>query len=505
MRKTLFAGLTVLGPEDSIFADGAAFTTRDRDEIDRGIKIGAKTHRHTGLPGLSDPTKAASASVIASGGTIDSGTTITVGYTLEDGEGGETRISPLSIVSTPTPLDVPLNAPEAEADYTGGSLLTDNYTYGITYLDGDGGETPLGPVVLVNRDPGFPNAQIKLKGLTTGLEAAGATGYRLYRARGGGEFAFLKEGTPSEDTFTDDGSVSPVCDDHPPTDNLNNTNKVSTLQVKLPTGLASGATFINLYATITGSFAESSLLAQYPLASAGASPTFAALEFLDSQPPDVNRSYGGAHMIDPDTELLDWHWKRPVAASGALGSGGLGDVRLVENTGELFAVLLPLASAAGPSQWTKIGSAGIKVQSDLGPAVVSNTIQQSFIGSGNVKINVTDEGGGKARVTITGLGGTSSALDVFGSGSAVPGAETADAEKIELLGSGGVNIKESTNGKAAKVIVEGQAATLGQEGMGVLIHGGNASATRPKAFRQYTWIGSVKPNNLAENDIWVEA
>ena len=82
MRKTTFAGLTALGPEDSIFTDGAAFTTRDRDEIDRGLKIGIKTHRHTGLPGLSDPTLAPSASIIASGGTIESGLTVTVGYTL---------------------------------------------------------------------------------------------------------------------------------------------------------------------------------------------------------------------------------------------------------------------------------------------------------------------------------------------------------------------------------------------------------------------------------------
>ncbi len=342
MRKTKFAGLTVIGPEDSLFADGAAFTTRDRDEIDRGLKIGIKTHRHTGVDGLDDPVLAPSAAVIASGGMIGAGLSITVGYTLEDLEGGETLISPLSVVTTPVPMDVPLTAPEAEVDYSTGGLLTDNYTYGVTYIDGAGGETPLGPTTLVNRDPGFENAQIKLKGLSTGLEEAGAVGWRLYRARGGGVFALLKTGTISEDTFIDDGGTSPDCDTHPPTDNLNNTNKINILQVKLPKGgVIEDAAFINLYATTTGDFGESSLLATYPVASAGITDLFEKLEFLDSLPPDVNRSYGGAHKIDPDTELIDWHWKRPVASVGDLPDASegseVGDIRLVLDENALYA------------------------------------------------------------------------------------------------------------------------------------------------------------------------
>jgi hypothetical protein len=354
MRKTTFIGLTALGPEDSIFADGAAFTTRDRDEIDRGLKIGIKTHRHTGLAGLSNPSVVASAQVVASGGSIDSGLTVTVGYTLEDAEGGETMISPLVATSTPIPLDVPLNAPVAVANYTAGTLLTDTYTYAITFSDGEGGETPLGPSTLVTREPGFENAKIELSGLSAGMGEVGAEEWRLYRARGGGEFALIASGDESEDAFVDDGSVSPDCSTHPPTDNLNNTNQVSSLVVTLPSGLASGATFINLYATTTGSFDESSLLAQYPIASAGRSPVFRSLEFLDSQPPDVNRSYGGAPRIDPDSEIIDFHWKRPVAGSALLGSGEVGDVKLDKTTGQLYGVLSPKASAAVASDWSPL-------------------------------------------------------------------------------------------------------------------------------------------------------
>jgi hypothetical protein len=53
MRKTLFAGLTVLSPDESLLSDDGAFIGRDRETIDRFLEIGAKTHRHTGLPGLS--------------------------------------------------------------------------------------------------------------------------------------------------------------------------------------------------------------------------------------------------------------------------------------------------------------------------------------------------------------------------------------------------------------------------------------------------------------------
>jgi hypothetical protein len=55
MRKTLFSGLTVLTPDESILSDDGSFIGADRDTIDRFLEIGAKTHRHTGLPGLNNP------------------------------------------------------------------------------------------------------------------------------------------------------------------------------------------------------------------------------------------------------------------------------------------------------------------------------------------------------------------------------------------------------------------------------------------------------------------
>lgn len=329
MEKTTFIGLTVLDPNESIYADNSAFITRDRREIDRGLHIGIKTHRHDGSPGLSNPLVAPSGLVIGSGGTIPGGISLTLGYTLEDAAGGETLISPTTLVTTPNPLEPPLTAPTAVASYLEGELDVDTFTYAVTWSDGEGGETPLGPSVTVSRDPGFANGQIELDGLDAGMEAAGAVEWRLYRARSGGVYVLLATGSTAK--FTDDGETAAQCDVNPPTFNVNTTGSVNQLQFSIPAGSAvAGATFINLYASQAGDFAESCLLAQVPVGSAGASPIFSSLELLDAQPPDVNRSYGGANQIDPDTELIDYHWKRPVETVGDLPEEAEeGDVRAI--------------------------------------------------------------------------------------------------------------------------------------------------------------------------------
>jgi hypothetical protein len=511
MRKTTFAGLTMLEPGEGLDTDNGAFIERDRETIDHFLQLGAKLHRHNGRAGLGNPQQAASGFVIASGGTIASNLTISLGYTLEDASGGETMLSPLAVVSTASPMNIPTAAPSAAIDYTGGSLLVDTYYYATTWIDGDGGETPSGPAVSVERAPGFASGQVKLSNLTYGMVAAGAVGWRLFRAKGGGTYDLLTTGGLANDTFTDDGLTGVDCDIHPPTDSQNTTNQVSTLEVKLPPADANmaKATNINLYASLTGDFSEGSSLGQYPIASAGNSTTFAALNLADVTPPDVNLSIGGASLIDPDTELLDWHWKRPVAASGLLGSGTLGDVKLAENTGFLYAVLLPSASAAVASQWVRIASAAaasaatFNLKASGGTESVPNVEELRFVGSGGITATVTKPATGVALITLT---QGAPKLRVFASGSAIAPVGATGIENFELFGSGGINLKEEevSPGKI-KLVIEGQQATLKQEGMGVLVHGSNASATRPTAYRQYTWIGKVKPNNLVENDIWIEA
>lgn len=396
MEKTPFVGLTVLGPEDSLNADNSAFVTRDRDAIDSGLKIGIKTHRHDGSAGLSNPAIAPSGLIIGSGGSIPAGISITLGYSIQDSSGGETLISPTAILTTPSPITVPSTAPTATASYLAGELDVDTFTYAATWIDGDGGETPIGPSVTVTRDPGFANAEVELVGLTTGMAEAGAVAWRLYRARAGGEYVRLAEG--ATDTYTDDGSDAAECDLHPPTFNTNTTGGTNQLQFMIPASFGAGtgsAQSINLYASQAGDFAEACLLAQVPVGSAGAKPIFASLELLDAQPPDVNRSYGGANKIDPDTELIDWHWKRPVTGSAALSSGAVGDVKLTEDRGILFAVL-GSAGAATAKDWTPIGTMTIQGSAVSLPGI--NTIEFP-------EAIVTGSGVGKA--VVKGLKGAS--------------------------------------------------------------------------------------------------
>lgn len=338
MRKTLFAGLTVLDPGEAVTADNGAFTARDRDTIDRYLELGAKTHRHTGLPGLMQPAIAMGASAISSGGTISAGQTFTLGYTLEDSDGGETLVGPIVSFSTPSQMGPPGSAPGGGAVYEeGGDLPVDTYYYAYSFVDGEGGETTIGPALSVERQPGFTDAKVVLTGFAGPVSSAGAAGWRLYRAVGGGDFGYLSSGIGN--VFTDDGSVAANCDIPPLSEGTNTTNGDNSFEIILPSGVSSGVS-INVYMTNDASFVGDALLEQFPLSSAGKKRLYRNFELLPGQPPDVATSIGTANQIDPDTELIDWHWKRPVATledlpTKAEGSED-GDVRIVTATGGLF-------------------------------------------------------------------------------------------------------------------------------------------------------------------------
>lgn len=364
MDKAVFSGISVLRPGDSLLDDGGAFVESDRLVIDRLLHIGAKTHRHTGLDGLSSPIAAPSASVVASAGSLPPETELSIGYTLVDDEDGETLISPLAVVSTGDQLQAPTSEFAGVADYDAGSLPLGTYDYEITYIDAEGGETPPGPVVEVEREPGFLNAQVLLSGLTSGLATASAAGWRLYRATNGGDFAYLASGAAN--TYTDDGTVCSTGDITPPLDDFDNTTGgIGSLIVSLPDSvLIEEATFINLYVSEDGEFTGAVFIEQFPVSSAGASVLYRFLDPDDQQPPSRNLSIGGVHLIDPDTELLDWHWKRPVASAGALPlDADHGDVRVVldEDVAYEFTigdVWAPMAGAGGLGFRTPTGTIG---------------------------------------------------------------------------------------------------------------------------------------------------
>lgn len=324
---TDFAGLIALlsgEPLDERFLRDNILT------IDRLLRVGAVTHRHDGHAGLADPPQAdGSGPVLAIDpltGTIPADLSIYVGYTWVDADGGETILSDASLISTGSGLEAPTTAPTATLDHIAGGLLADTFTYGVTVSDGLGGETPLGSTVQVTVPPGFANSEIVLSDLAAILTETGGVEWRLYRARGAGSFTYLTSG--SGDTVTDDNTLCPHCDEQPPAlGTTANTNKLSvTLPAAAwPTGVAS----LRLYASLDGSFAGAALLGEYLPADAGTTKDFVTLAFQDGTPPSMNLSLPGANLIDPDTELLEFPWKRPVADAAALpGVGNTdGDIR----------------------------------------------------------------------------------------------------------------------------------------------------------------------------------
>ena len=406
MRKTTFAGLTVLDTSESLLQDGGAFIGRDRDTIDRLLQIGAKTHRHTGLPGLGNPATAMGASAVGSAGTIAGGLSLSVGYTIEDSNGGETMLSPVILVATPDPLDPPDAAPTAVAEYgSGGDLPVDAYYYVYSLVDADGGETPPGPHAFVEREIGYANARIVITDLNDEL-IGGAVAWRLYRAIGGGDFHYLASGASGG--YIDDGSDSVNCDIGPLNDDVNTSLGTNSLVIALP-NVADGET-INVYVSDGGDFVGNVFLDAFPIGSAGQHVIYRTLTLDSGQPPDTNQSIGGASMIDPDSELLDWHWKRPVQTVAALPSGEQGDIRLVYDA-SAFAYLPEDGSV--PGDWELIDFSGgvggggggmgasalIDVTDDNGPTY-NDRSELQFHGSGVASVVVTDEGAGVSRITV---------------------------------------------------------------------------------------------------------
>lgn len=445
MEKTTFAGLTRLDPSENISADGASFQSENPRILDRLTRIGAVTHRHDAHAKLGDPDFTPSATVVASGGAIGSDETLYVGYTLTDGDGGETQLSPSVVVSTQPAYDAPETPPVGSADYSGGSLLAKTYYYAVTLVDGMGGETTPTPWTQIEREPGFGSGQVRLGGLTADFEINEAVAWRLYRSDDGGEFQFLAQG--SDDAYTDTGAIGPQCDVHPPSDGDNSTNDTTSLIVRLPSALPSAAA-MRLYVSDDGIFSDPSFVAEYPPAQANNDIVFRSIEFLDGRPPDVSTCLPGAYLIDPNTEI-DWtHWGSAFLGSGGGvgGTGTSGTVRIVaaQNSGSVndpdgimfvssggarvgvhgasgsaVVTITALPGATGPqgppgasgtpgsagapgaSGAAGYGSANIMLkEQDGSPAI--QPIQHIEIGpgSGGVGAKVVDLGGGSGRVEI---------------------------------------------------------------------------------------------------------
>lgn len=420
MRKSLFAGLTILDPDEPLTTDGGAFTGKDREVIANLLRVGAVTHRHDAHAALADPTLAPAAEAITASGGLPADRAFSVGFTIRDDQDGETRLSPAVVISTPDAIPTPEQAPSAVVDYSAGSLRADSYYYAATITDGMGGETPPGPAALAERAAGYASGRVLLSGLDALVTEAGGAGWRLYRATGGGQLDFLAEGVTAD--FIDDGTVACDCNIRPPVDNR--TRAFNSLRITVPAAAASAASAFSVYVSETGDFISPSLFGTFPAASAGTEMMMTSLALQPGSPPDTSTSIPGANLIDPDTELLDWHWKRPVATSAALPDGDEGDVRVTLNDGRLYGHLndvwqaLGIQGPAGPAGASgapgaegpagpagEPGAGSIDVSDDL--TLVAGTTAVHFEGA------TVAASGASAIVTVaSGGGGGTGLLDV---------------------------------------------------------------------------------------------
>lgn len=409
---TAFAGLTELDPGDPIAVNGATFTNEDPGVVDFYLRIGAVTHRHDAHPALPNPTGTPTIAANQSGGQIAAQTQVFAAYTILDPDGGETLRSTAALVTTGVQASEPTDAPTATFDSTGGSLPVGQYAYALTLNDSGGGESTIGPAVFVQRQPGFASGQVQLAGLASGVDGTQWVSWNLWRAQDGGDFQIIATG--QSDTFTDTGLICTDASRTPPLD-MSNVGATNSISVTLPTaaqdpsiaGVAGGPSGVsmNLYLSLDGTFTNPCLYGNYPVASGGQAIDIAQLTLRNGAPPPVSRSLPGAQKIDPDTELLDFPWKRPVPTTAALPSGGNtdGDTRIAADTKVLWTWDEPT------STWKPIqgsggsGGGSMLITDDTNNVSAPDTLE--FVGAGSTVVAVSNPSPGRARITVTGASG----------------------------------------------------------------------------------------------------
>lgn len=395
-HDTQFAGLSAPDPGEAPTSD---FLYKNPDLTDQFLKIGAVTHRHNAHLPLQDPVTPLSGGAVASAGTLTASANFWLTYTLLDAQNGETKMATPLELSTGPQIPAPTITPSGAVDNTGGIMPAGNYFYARTLVDAAGGETTLGPTAQVYIDPGFPSAQVDFTGFAADL-VGGAVAWRLWRSYEGEDWHLVTQ--LATNTFTDAGFDPPDNPARPP--DTNTTDETNTLFVDIPTvaeePAIGSATAIRIYLGTDNSFLSPALIKQVPIACAGATFLITSPATTNGSPPHVSTSVRGAAKIDPDTDILDWHWKRPVATYAALGSGEYGDARITLDTRELWVVKNP-SGAIGPTDWGTPFSGGTVVfVQGTGPYE-----DIEFVAGSGVTLGVTSLGGGSAQVSISATGG----------------------------------------------------------------------------------------------------
>lgn len=490
MHKTTFAGLTELDSGDSIAVDGASFTQRNPSITDYYLRIGALTHRHDAHPKLPDPTGTPTVTFYTAGGQIPGSTDVHVAYTLTDADGGETRMSSAAMATSPNTPNAPDQAPAAVFGSGAGTLPVGQFAYAITLNDAGGGETVLSPAAFLQRPAGYASGETLLTGLRANVDGTLFVSWNLWRAQDGGGFQVIASGTA--DSFTDTGLNCTDASRTPPGD-MTGVLGSNLLGVVLPTAIddpsiASG-TQINLYLSPDGSFTNPCFYASYPISSGGASIAIPQLIVLNGAPPVVSLATQGAQKINPDTDMLDFPWKRPVATTADLPTtgNGDGDIREVKQTRLLW------TWHASSSSWEAVeggggggGGGSFTLESftasggDGSEAAITGVL--GFAGASGIGVHIEDLGGGSGIVWITqGSGGADTdpvatilVRDASGTSS--------QASSVEFLGASGTvaRVTDLGGGSGLVTIVGAQGATGGSGAVGPQGPPGASGAVGPQ-------------------------
>jgi hypothetical protein len=400
---TTFAGLAAPEPgEGSTQVLNGEFVYRNPDLIDQLLRIGAVAHRHDGHAGLPSPTHPLTLAPGVAVGALNAATTYWMTYTAVDQYGGETLPAPPASAITGGQVDPPSFAPSAGVDFNGGIMPAGNYAYTLTYTDGKGGETPIGPVTWVYIDPGHASAEVQLVGLDAELTSHGgdASEWRMWRSYEGADWHLVTQSGAS--AFTDAGFDPPDNPARPPDGNTTGIVPGSLLMT-LPSSDAAiaSASSIKIYLSTIQDFYSPALFETVPIACAGTTISVTNAQTANGEPPHSNLSLPGAAKINGPTEVLGWQ-TLTVAASGGASASAPGKLTFKATGGASVAV----QDLGGGSAVVTIGdadSAGagqIQASANTGSGLVTSLA----IGGTGVTTSFTDLGGGSGLVVVNDSG-----------------------------------------------------------------------------------------------------
>lgn len=223
--ETEHFGLTRIGQGENWAKNGFAFSDLDRMTLDQLLHALAN-HDHSGTERLAGPEIVPSLTPQSTGGTLPSDTTFYYRIAYCDRWGLETEASDEVAVTTAPGIVAPA-APTLEVEATNGELSPGLYSYVLTFVTDDGGETTPSQASDVRIYEGSTNRiAIDVPDLPT--EAASI---RVYRAKPGQtRFYFLVE--TDQPLVYDDGVVPE--DQTIAVPRSNTTNNSNSVEVEIP-------------------------------------------------------------------------------------------------------------------------------------------------------------------------------------------------------------------------------------------------------------------------------